>query len=212
MIERFLKLKKCIEKALIDLDKQFSVSQGEYLLLDGIFLALQPMKLAIEALGRRDANLLTEDGILKFIFSQLDNNDSVLHLELKMSLEKRVRERIQNDIFGLLKYLHDPDSILEENLFFVPQKSPIHKTIISLLCRLYPKLEHYDLNEELNSQQSQEMELNNRSVPSVIECQKLSDQLEASIRMSTVPTKIDSNNFDSIRKEIRVFESTKKRT
>ena len=36
------------------------------------------MKLAIEALGRRDANLLTADGILKFVFSQLDNNGSVL--------------------------------------------------------------------------------------------------------------------------------------
>ena len=189
MIERFLKLKKCIEKALIDLDEQFSVSQGEYLLMDNIFLALQPMKLAIEGLGRRDANLLTADGILKLIFSQLDNNDSVPHLESKMSLEKRVRERIQNDIFGVLKYLHDPDSILEENLFFVPQKSSIHKTIKSLLCRLYPKLEHYDLHDELNSQQSQEMELNNRSVSSVIEFQQLSDQLEASILTSTIPTK-----------------------
>ena len=68
MIERFLKLKKCIEKALIDLDQQFSVSQGEYLLLDDILFSLQPMKLAIEALGRRDANLLTADGILKFVF------------------------------------------------------------------------------------------------------------------------------------------------
>ena len=92
MIERFLKLKKCIEKALIDLNEQFSVSQGEYLLLDDILFSLQPMKLAIEALGRRDANLLMADGILKLFFSQLDNNGSTLSLEFKMSLEKRVRE------------------------------------------------------------------------------------------------------------------------
>ena len=129
-----------------------------------------------------------------------------------MSLEKRVREKIQNDIFGVIKSLHDPDSILEENIYSVPQKSSIQKTIKSLFCRLYPKLEDYDLHEELNSQQSQEMELNNSSVPSVTECQNLSDQLEASIRMSTLPTKIDPNNFDAIRKEIRVFEATKKRT
>ena len=112
-------MKKCIEKALIDLDEQFSVSQGEYLLLDDILFSLQPMKLAIEALDRRDANLLTADGILKFVFSQVDNDASALTLELKMSLEKRVRERIQNDIFGVIKYLHDPDSILEENLHFL---------------------------------------------------------------------------------------------
>ena len=56
------------------------------------------MKLAIEALGRRDTNLLTADGILKFVFSQLDNNGSALSLEVKMNLETRVRERIQNDI------------------------------------------------------------------------------------------------------------------
>ena len=42
MIERFLKLKKCIEKALIDLDKQISISQCEYLLLDDILFSLQP--------------------------------------------------------------------------------------------------------------------------------------------------------------------------
>ena len=149
MIERFLKLKKCIEKALIDLDEQFNMSQGEYLLLDDIILSLQPLKLAIEALGHRDSNLLAADGILKFIFSQLENNGSVFSLELKMSLEKRVRERIQNNIFGVLKYLHDPNSILEEILFFVPQISSIQKTIKALLCRLYPKLENCDLHEEL---------------------------------------------------------------
>ena len=65
-------------------------------------------------------------------FSQLDNNGSALSLELKMSLEKRVRERIQNNIFGVIKYLHDPESILEENIYFVPQKSSIQKTIKSL--------------------------------------------------------------------------------
>ena len=77
------------------------------------------MKLAIEALGHRDANLLMADGIHKFVFSQFDNNSSALSLELEMSIEKGVRERIHNDIFGIIKYLHDPDSMLKENIYFV---------------------------------------------------------------------------------------------
>jgi hypothetical protein len=42
-----------------------------------VFNALKPIKLAIEALGRRDANLLTADAILKFMVKCLQqNNDS----------------------------------------------------------------------------------------------------------------------------------------
>ena len=59
-------------------------------------------------------------------FSQLDNNDSVLSLEFKMGLGKRVRERIQNDIFGVLKYLHFT------NLFtttYTPRLASIRKLV-----------------------------------------------------------------------------------
>ena len=55
---------------------------------------------------------------------------------------------------------------------------------------------------------SQEIELND-SCPLKT---KLSEKLEAAIRMSTVPTKIDLNDFTAIQKEMKLFEATKKRT
>ena len=176
----------------------------EYSVLENIVPTLQPMKLAIEALGRRDANLLTADGIFRFIFSQLDSINSNFSLELKARVAKRLKERSQNHLFGVLRYLHDPE-LSEEEIQFVPSKSSIYKSVKTTLSRLYPGLE----NNIVGYPNSQEIELNDSCTN---ENETLSEKLEAAIRMSTVPTKIDLNDFTAIQKEMKVFEATKKRT
>ena len=65
MIEMFLKLKKYIEKTMIDICEEYCMtSLDEYSLLEDNVQALQPMKLAIEVLGRGGANLLTANAII----------------------------------------------------------------------------------------------------------------------------------------------------
>ena len=172
---------------------------NEYLVLETIVLALQPMKLVIEALGRRDANLLTADGIFRLILSQLESINSCLQLNTRVT--KRLEERSQNTLFGV-RYLHDPE-LSEEEIQLVPTKSAIHRSIKTF--RLYPGLEDNTVRD-LNSQ---EFELNDSSTN---ETKTLSEKLETAIQMSSVPTKFDQNDFSAIQKEIKVFEATKKRT
>ena len=65
MIERFILLKKCISKALLDLSIEHDrpVSAAEFLFLNELKCALEPMKLTVEVLCRKNATLLTADGI-----------------------------------------------------------------------------------------------------------------------------------------------------
>lgn len=72
MLERFYELKSCVEKALVDIDPDLRPTQEEFKLILDIGKALKPVQLAVEALCRRDANLVTADAILNFAFNQLD--------------------------------------------------------------------------------------------------------------------------------------------
>ncbi|KAJ8710657.1 hypothetical protein PYW08_009172 [Mythimna loreyi] len=55
MAERFLKLKNCVKKALIDLNMLDKWNEDNLLLLQSIVDLLQPVKIAVEALGRQNA-------------------------------------------------------------------------------------------------------------------------------------------------------------
>jgi len=59
MIDTFRLLKRCIIKALLDLSTAIDISETEFALLDDLKCVLEPVKLAVEALCRRDAILLT---------------------------------------------------------------------------------------------------------------------------------------------------------
>ena len=186
---------------MIVLGEQYCMTLDEYSVLENIVLTLQPMKLAIEAIGRRDANLLTADDIFTFIFSQLDSTNSNFILELKARVSKRLKDWSQNHLFGVLRYLHDPE-LSEEEIQFVPTKSSIYKSVKTTLSRLYPGLE----DNIVGDPNSQENELNDSCTN---ENETLSEKLEVAFRMYTVPTKIDLNDFTEIQKEMRVFEATK---
>jgi len=61
MIHRFLLLKRCIIKALLDLSAAIDVSETEFTFLEDLKCFLEPVKLAVEAWCRRDATLLTAE-------------------------------------------------------------------------------------------------------------------------------------------------------
>ena len=68
MIERFLCLKKYLSKALLDLSIEHDISTAKSLFLNERKWALEPIKLTVDALCRKDAALLTAEGIVKFLF------------------------------------------------------------------------------------------------------------------------------------------------
>ena len=68
MIERFVCLKKCIWKALLDLSVEHDISTAEFLCLNELKCALEAIKLAVDTSYRKDATLLTAEGIFQFLF------------------------------------------------------------------------------------------------------------------------------------------------
>ncbi|GBP90827.1 hypothetical protein EVAR_66010_1 [Eumeta japonica] len=59
MTHRFLKLKNAIKKALIDLEMSRLWDDKNVVILEKIYQILQPTKLSVETLSRKDSTLLT---------------------------------------------------------------------------------------------------------------------------------------------------------
>ena len=102
MLERFLKIVDSIRHALQDLNSNL-LNENNLHVLNDLLVALKPIKLAIEALGRQDANLLTADAILKFMIESLQQNDNAISKELSDALLIRINERRNKDLVSLMK-------------------------------------------------------------------------------------------------------------
>lgn len=93
MLERFYEVRYCVQKALIDLKSNITFSEDEFGLLFAAISTFMPIKLAVEAICRRDANLLTADAALKFMMSTIDEHNSQLSTDLTDALKKRIFQR-----------------------------------------------------------------------------------------------------------------------
>ena len=71
MIERFILLKKCIFKAFLYLSIAQDLTQAKFSFLDEMKGALEPVKLAVEAMCRQDATLLVAKGIFLFLIKEM---------------------------------------------------------------------------------------------------------------------------------------------
>lgn len=145
MLERFYLLKACIQKALIDLNHPICLEDVDFELVNKIVDVLTPIKLTVEAICRRDANLCTADAALKFLIKQLSSKNSALAKKIKTSLVERIKQRRSDDLTGVLNYLQNPrmddeNQLLSDlewhDLFPVPTQALVRKQIKSIVKRL----------------------------------------------------------------------------
>lgn len=78
MIEHFCRVNCSIQKALIDLGMQHLFIANDLIIVEQLLNVLKPVKLPVEALSRRDVNLLTSEGVLKFLFETLEKKNHTL--------------------------------------------------------------------------------------------------------------------------------------
>ncbi|CAG4946918.1 unnamed protein product [Parnassius apollo] len=146
MITIFNKIRSCVPKTLIDLglgaNHDYVFTEQEYDVLMDLERILQPVKLAVEVLCRRESNLITAETTLRFIISKLININKPLARKLVDSLRKRISER-RTDLTAVLLYLHDPHKYEEDKSQFIydetfnlPPKSVIRKAIKNIIERL----------------------------------------------------------------------------
>ncbi|GBP98355.1 hypothetical protein EVAR_50556_1 [Eumeta japonica] len=147
MIERFYKLKVCVDKALIDLESDLKFSDLEWSIIKELRGSLQPFKLAVEALCRRDSTLLTAETTLKFILEKLLAYDTVLSIDLSNALRARITER-RTVLTGIIIYLQNPKKYQEDlnkadNTFTMPKKKDMRLEMKKILERV-----HEDYNSD----------------------------------------------------------------
>ena len=204
-IERFLLLKQCIFKSLIDLGVPCPLSGTEISALEEMTAALTPVKMSVEALCRRDANLLTADGILAFLYTSLSKLPGHLAVELHFKLRDRVMERRQPVLVSLLKYLSDPESLNEEeehDTLLVTSKEDAQKAGLALLKSL-------TLHQESERKEVQDSLEEDEKEGEGDDGGNLSAQLERAIASSGQGKAVKKDTeFKTLSKEFALFEAT----
>ena len=80
MLERIVKIKVPIQKALLDLSLGLYVYDEEFRLISSIGHALSPIKIALEALCRRDTKLITAEASVNFLLNDIHKSKSYHHI------------------------------------------------------------------------------------------------------------------------------------
>ena len=101
-------------------------------------MALQPIKVAVEALCSRDTNLYVADFTIRFMLDELSNQNNFLSNELKQDLIFRISERrtVYSDVYS---YLHEPcprTALNNENnygVFNTTSKLVMEKNIVEII-------------------------------------------------------------------------------
>lgn len=219
MLERFYCVRSCISKALIDLRSKIQFTEIEWLAIHDLKNTLEPIKLGVEVLCRRDATLITAETTLRFILEKLDTQSTPLTIKLAATLCRRIAQR-RNDLTGILLYLQNPIKF-ENNLknsdditFLMPKKTIIRKEIKNLLERALNN-EHgeeilcasdtsYFNKSNKDQEESQEDQSRNLSLKEELEMKLQKEYLE--IKM--IESKVLSKNLENVlKKEMSAFES-----
>lgn len=138
MLERFDKLVNCIRKNLIDIHSSLSIAEDEIITLKSVISALQPIKVAVAALCRRDIDLYVADLTLTFMLDEINSQNTSLSVELKDELIHRIMER-RNNYSDVYQYLNDPTNVSktsgEENyrIFNTTSKTSLNRKIVELI-------------------------------------------------------------------------------
>ena len=117
MLERFYKLKSCIQKSDIDLKLNINFTETDFETVSATISTLLPVKLAVESLCCKHANLISADAALTFMFDRLCEIKSSLNIELVSDLKQRIIAR-RTELSDLISYLHKglEDGIRNSNL------------------------------------------------------------------------------------------------
>lgn len=150
MLERFYSLKMCISKVLIDIASEIQFTEEEWNNINNLNLSLQPLKLGVEVLCRRDSTLVTADTTFRFILEKLDKQQGVLCAELATALRQRIKER-RIDLTGILIYLnnlkkYEQDLKKNNHTFSLPKKNLMRQEMKKILERV---IENDNINNEI---------------------------------------------------------------
>ena len=135
MLSRFLELRNSVQKSLIDLNMSAQITDADCQVVDELVSTLEPVALAVQALSRRDTNLISAEAAIQFCIVQLQKRSSELAKTMADSLLSRMKQRCALHS-GILQYLHNGSDEPSSDFNTAPSSSTIRKFTLSLLLRL----------------------------------------------------------------------------
>jgi len=137
MLSRFKRLRSPIQKAMIDLKipSGDQLTDADFNVVDDLVATLEPVKIVVEALCRRDVTLVSAEAALDLCFVELEKQPSELAKTLSMVLHNRIKERRAHHS-AVLQYLQNPnarDSLSHADVFAVPSSSSIRTFVLNML-------------------------------------------------------------------------------
>ena len=209
MIETILKVKKSVIQTLADLNNGFIITDQDFDTLEMIGKSLKPVKMAAEALCRRDATFLVAEGIFRFLLEQLQRHyQNWLSQALYVAILKRVQERCQRNVVSLIRFLSCLSTLTQHDNepFTMPTRLNIQKCARSLMLRLFPWYQPDDSGPYTDGS-SRETDVNDNAMHQ----EKMEDQLEQSILLATTQKTGSDDEYKSIAKDMLAYKASGKR-
>ncbi|XP_013185171.1 uncharacterized protein LOC132903749 isoform X1 [Amyelois transitella] len=207
MIERFLKLRSAITKGFLDLDIVVPVNEEAVAVLKALHESLHVVKITVESLCQRDADLMTADTALKFMLKSLDSNQNGnISKNLAQSLRNRIKER-RLPIASVLVYLYDSEDYHEDNFDRETFSKPTSNEMLEEIVKIIKRLDDSLSPEEENCEKSAEENVNEEAQGMSMK-QKLQETIQR--RRVTMKSKKKTTNIDLeslLRVEMAVFEN-----
>ena len=149
MIRRSLELQDCIKEAAIEAGKKgklYDTIDFEY--LTEMAQCLEPLEEGILVISTTD--LLSAEGVLKFIFEQLSRRSSSFSIQISRFLETEILKRRDKPIVSTLKVLQNLsfDFLKEESRFGYSDQETILNTATIFYSRLFPSCDSENLEED----------------------------------------------------------------
>ncbi|GBM20051.1 hypothetical protein AVEN_268385-1 [Araneus ventricosus] len=169
-------------------------------------MALERVKLAVEALCRRDSTLLTAETTLKLILEKLLTQDTVLSAQLSEALSVRIKERC-TVVTGILIYLQNPkkydDTRRDNDTFTMPEKKVIRLEMKNILERIVQ-----DDSFNGNVENIVENSLDSSSLKNDLTLQiELQMQIQQDMKIYSINTKKKKDVEKILKKEMTANES-----
>lgn len=133
MISRFLLLfqSKCLQQALVADGSKITFKDTEVQLLSDIESALEPLKITIKTLCRRDANLLEADSAINLLIEHLAKQTSVFSQNLRDSIIKRFMER-RTRASMILQFLHSRNTVKLHCSFIRASSLDVYEYVVEI--------------------------------------------------------------------------------
>lgn len=160
MLNTFSRVSGSIKRVLGDINRLELWSNEIPLAIDELASVLKIAKMAMDEISKDDANLLTAEGALEFLFQELEEINSTLSLELleeiKVMLHGKLNgkgvKRRPKSLVSLMKFLQNPKSIKEDKKSFFASTSKAD--VVTLATEIWKKNFTKQLGE--NSEESDE--------------------------------------------------------